>query len=606
MNSLYASVFAFFIALILIGVFFSKERIKSNETSVYGWLIGISLLHTVIVSIAIVVSTQTTDLFMMTLLNRVETMIVYSYLLLLLVYVIIYSVKTKKVAKAMLYSLIVLSVISFFAMLLLPIEFPYFGESYTTIGPLKNFIIAVVSAYGLSMVTLIIYNIVHEKKKLQFVPILIFAVLATINILIKIYVPLVYIDPIVIAIVNLSMYFTIENPDIKLMERLNIAKVTAERANLAKSDFLSSMSHEIRTPLNGIVGFSEAIKDATTLEEAKADAEDIVTSSSMLLEIVNGILDISKIEAGKLELKESDYNLHKVVEEVKTLTKTKIGTKNIVLTTSISEDTPKALFGDRLNVKKILLNLMTNAAKYTEQGSISLEIVNVLKGDNIRLIVKVKDTGRGMTKEHLKELFTKFNRLEAENTNIEGTGLGLVITKQLVEMMNGHVSVKSEYGIGSEFMIAIDQKISINQNIEEEKEILDITPINLYNKKILLVDDNTINLKVATKLLMAYNLNVTTSMTGYDCIDKVKKEQFDLILLDDMMPEISGVDTLELLKQIQNFNTPVIALTANALSGMKEYYLEKGFNDYLAKPIDKTQLYRVLITYLNENKIDII
>ena len=402
--------------------------------------------------------------------------------------------------------------------------------------------------------------------------------------------------------VTFLMYFTIENPDVKMINALNLAKDTAEKANRAKSDFLSSMSHEIRTPLNAIVGFSECIKNADSLEEAKEDASDVITASNTLLEIVNGILDISKIEAGKLELVETDYDVKKLFKEIVRLIQARIGDKQLDFKVNIAEDIPDVLYGDHANVKKIVINLLTNAVKYTEQGYVSLDVKCVNKNGVCRLFISVKDSGRGIKQEDMSKLFTKFQRVEEDrNTTIEGTGLGLAITKQLVDMMNGNIVVNSQYGEGSEFKVAIDQRISLTK-LKMSKEDIDDLNLDLTNKKILIVDDNKLNLKVAQKLLVKYNPIIDTAESGMECLEKIKSgKEYDLILLDDMMPKMRGREVLIKLKQEPKYKTPTIALTANAINGMKEQYLKDGFDDYLAKPIEKSDLCQILKKYIANN-----
>ena len=379
-----------------------------------------------------------------------------------------------------------------------------------------------------------------------------------------------------------------------MLEQMELAKDQAEKANRAKTDFLSSMSHEIRTPLNAIVGFSDCIMEAKDLGEAKENAKDIVNASQTLLEIVNGILDISKIEAGKLEIVNSKYNALETFEELAKLITPKMHEKGLDFTYSIAPDLPTTLYGDHANLKKIVTNLLSNACKYTEHGYVHYEVNCVNTNDVSKLIISVEDSGRGIKKDDVDKLFTKFQRLDEDrNTTIEGTGLGLAITKQLIELMGGKIILHTVYGEGSKFTVVLNQKIETAE-VEEKKRVK--STLDLHDVRILLVDDTPLNIKVACKLLEKYNANqVVTCDSGFECIERIDRgEIYDLILLDDMMPRMSGVETLKKLKENPDFKVPTIALTANAITGMREKYLADGFDDYLAKPIEKDQLIQVV------------
>ncbi len=448
-----------------------------------------------------------------------------------------------------------------------------------------------------------IYVIARRRKyieKSKFKPLITFVVLILIEMVLSMAGFRLLLFTLPMTLVTFIMYHTIENPDIKMLEQLNIAKEVAEKANHAKTDFLSNMSHEIRTPLNAIDGFSQLILEENDIDTIKDEARDIMMASQNLLELVNGILDISKIEANKLEIINTSYEPRKIFDELIKLTKARIGDKPLEFRVNISEDLPEYLMGDYVRVKQIILNLLTNAVKYTKKGFVEFNVSVVKKDSVCRLIVSVKDSGIGIKKENIDKLFTKFERLDTDkNMTIEGTGLGLAITKKLIELMHGNIVVDSTYGVGSTFTVALDQNIDVHVKVVEAK-VKEEKKLNIKDKKVLIVDDNLINLKVAARLLSTYKVETEEVSSGFDCIKKIEDgNKYDLILMDDMMPKMSGVETFKKLQAMKDFKIPVIALTANAIAGMKENYLKEGFNDYISKPIDKKELERILKTYLN-------
>lgn len=401
----------------------------------------------------------------------------------------------------------------------------------------------------------------------------------------------------------IATYNKIQDLNKDYVYQLNIATKQAERANQAKTDFLASMSHEIRTPLNAIVGFSQALAEENIPGEAKEEVNDIIMASNNLLEIVNGILDISKIEANKLEIVNTEYDAHRLMRDVIALTKARIASKPLDFRINIDPSMPEVLYGDHTRVKQIMINILTNAVKYTKEGYVDLTINTLIKDDICRLIISVEDSGIGIKPEDVDKLFTKFQRFELEkNVTTEGTGLGLAITKSLAELMGGKIVVQSKYGEGSKFTISLDQRIVAKtaETLKSEYDD-DTTPFNAAGQRIMVVDDNKVNLKVAKRLLRDYNVEVVLVLSGQDCLNLILSgDKFDLILMDDMMPRMTGTEALKHLRNIIGFNTPIVALTANAISGMRERYLSLGFDDYLAKPIDRDKMHFILRRYLNE------
>ena len=602
------NIFAFIMILILNITYFSKERVKKIEHKIFSY----SLLSSLVISFLGIIFG-----FISLLFDEVNFLVIlfaklYSCSLIVNVFlftVYVYAISNNKISSFdnyLKYTMIFIIVIGFL-LLLIPIDVKI-NDYVIEVGGVLSKVCYFLYSFALFIqfiLAIVNYKDLFTKKYIPLICLILFSIFFVI--LQSLFSNLNYLNSILSIIISFLMYFTIENPDVKMIEQLNKARDEAVKANQAKTDFLSSMSHEIRTPLNAICGFSNSLLENDGVStEAKGDVKNIIMASDTLLELVNGILDISKIEANKLEIIDTVYSFKKMYEELILLTKARIGEKPIEFKHSYDESIPEFLYGDGIRVKQVIINLLTNSAKYTKDGYIDLRINSIQKNNIIRLIISVEDSGIGIKKESIDKLFTKFERLGVEKqTTTEGTGLGLAITKKLVEMMGGKIVVQSIYGKGSIFTISLDQRMLTNEELTKvmkEKETEEKTDeiIDASNKKVLVVDDNILNLKVAERLLKAYKCNITLVSSGSECLDKISSNKYDLILLDDMMPRMTGTETLQKLKEIETFNTPVVALTANAITGMKEEYIGRGFNDYLSKPIVKEDLNRVMKKYLKK------
>lgn len=389
----------------------------------------------------------------------------------------------------------------------------------------------------------------------------------------------------------------------------------AVRANELKSNFLANMSHEIRTPINAIMGMDDMILREQIGANVREYAMNIQSASMNLLSLINGILDFSKIEAGRMELVSEPYELASVLNDVIAMTQVRSAEKGLAFDVQIDEQLPESLYGDELKIRQILLNLLNNAAKYTERGRVSLRVKGMEdreKTDRIQLCFVVQDTGIGILEEEQEKLFQKFERLdEKRNRHVEGTGLGLAITGSYVDMMQGTITVESEYGKGSRFEVMLPQKVggtekigNINDRVQQmlrEKETYQVL-FQAPKAEIMVVDDNRMNLEIVKGLLRQTRMQIETCQSGREMLQLITRKHYDLILLDHMMPEMDGLEALQEARKVAGSrcgNTPVVAMTANAIKGVREKYLKAGFDDYISKPIEGRKLEEMILRYLN-------
>ncbi len=593
MNTLLILIANILLSGLLIEVFFNHNNAKNQETKLYSKMLIINFISSVIAIFTIIIFKSLNLNFLTIIMKKIELVLNLLILSLFLQYNLVLinkKVKTTKILKT-------IYLINIILVIILPMDVSVVNNSlkvsqigYTTYHIISTILISIISLLTIKLIKI---NKKNLKKSLPFLGL---TILSLFSILLQIKFPESNIYNYFISYILLIMYFTIENPDTKVIEQLNIEAKKASEVRKAQENFLASMSHEVRTPLNTIVGLSTSLEENPKCPiEMKQDLQDIVTSSYNLLEMFNNVIDINEIETGTLKLQNEKYNIKESINEVINNHKIKLNKKNLTLNIEYQDNIPKYLYGDIKHLKVIITNILSNAIKYTKDGKIDILVRSINEPDKCNLIIIIKDTGIGMKEETLSKMYHKFERLDTiKNSNIEGMGLGLALTKKLVELMNGTINFTTTYQVGTTFTIMFPQEIYY-QDIITLPKLKDLTK----SKRVLIVDDNPLNIKVAQRALEALNYtNLDTCDSGFKCLEKIQNgNSYDIILMDIMMPGMSGTQTLENLKNISTFKTPVVALTADALIGANQKYLSQGFSAYLAKPYTKEQLKNILNKY---------
>ncbi len=497
---------------------------------------------------------------------------------------------------------------------LLPLYYVESKRSNYSYGPAVYMIYLGVAIYVFLIIRLMVqYGKIIPAKKKRAIRI---ALLSEVPIAIcQILIPDLLITCIGIVSMNLGIYMTTENPDTLLAEQLAREKQRADSANAAKTKFLANMSHEIRTPITAVLGMNELILRESKDKTIRHYAKDVQGAAKSLLSIINDILDISKIESGKLTVISAEYDLGTVIRDVVNMMSFKAKVKGLQFVALVDENIPRGMMGDDIRLRQILVNLLNNAVKYTHEGSVTLEIsaMETPSDDAVKLHFSVKDTGIGIKQEDLAKLCEPFERIEEKrNRNIEGTGLGMSITKQLLGLLGSELVVKSEYGAGSYFSFDLMQEVVDSSpigNIEESPDAAEEEYRHTFeapDARILLVDDTELNRKVFTGLLKTMGMQIEEASNGRECLEMVQRHRYDIIFMDHMMPELDGVETYRIMKEMEEFpskDTPVVMLTANALVGAKEKYQKDGFRAFLEKPIDADRLENLILELLDDSLV---
>lgn len=592
MNTIYI-VTGIMFTLLLILVFKIKKQNNLLSNSTY-FILTLSLLVGYILELVMYfLSTTAINNIILEIYTKLYLIFIICWSSIFSVYTFLLSKKDDEYNKKIMILYALLTVTSSVAIIMLPLNITYTNRIILT-GNAINFLkVLITCMLSVLYIRTVLSNKIINTIKANYIYVAL--IILTIVSFLEIKYQLNIVTTILLFVTYL-IFLTIENPALKEYEIINNLRLRALKANTNKTNFLSNISHELRTPLASIISSIDEIKSYNLPQEIKDNLNDIIDSSNSLLDIVGNVIEINKIENKVYDLKEKNYDIRDAVEKLIKLNTKKYSKENVVFKYSVSDNTPSNLFGDKTKIKEIINNILDNSFKYTNKGSISLTINSVLDNDICNLIIEIKDTGIGIKSEDLNKIFNGNDIDNDINSNVNRDGLGLLVSKDLVNLLNGTITVSSYYGSGSVFTINIPQKL------KNELEIVEQTNTTKFNnKKILLVDDDRLNNRILKRLLKIYNIELDTCERGIECIDKINNgEQYDLILMDIMMPDINGVDTLKKLKSNKNFNTKVIALTADALSTSRNKYLKAGFTDYLAKPFKKEELEEKLKELLGE------
>lgn len=510
-----------------------------------------------------------------------------------------------KVRRVLGASLIVIDMLIYLLTFMLPIAYhTNINPNYLLIGGPGMYPIYILSLMGAIASVIMIWKYKKTNPKELTVPVAYFSVVFLFFSIIVFVVFEYRFNMIYIMYVFLinALFFTVESQDTKLLAQAEESRREAEIANKAKSDFLSSISHEIRTPMNTILGFSQALLEEKNLTQdlVKHDVKDIKQASGDLLELINNILDISRIESGKETLESKEYRIEDLLMEINSVTSAKVSRDVLDFKINVDGNIPTKFKGDSDKIYKILVNTLANAISHTKFGSVSLDVGGAYVGENYKLSLIVANTGHEMTEAEFNRSFEDFSE-EGASIGTDSVKLGLIVAKRLVDIMGGTIDFRNEKGKGTRYLISLDQAVVDDMKVGaisfDNSGAVERKPLDLSGKKVLVVDDNIVNIKLATRLLEQFNLEVNSCLNGRDCIDLIKKNHYDVLFLDHMMPDLDGIATVHILRD-DGCTIPIIALTANSYSGSRDRYISEGFTDYLAKPFKYKDLHKILQKYL--------
>lgn len=616
-NGLSPAIVSLAILMIIFMIYDTKEKIKNLQSSLFNTLIYTSFLFCLVTLIYNVMLISFNIFIVNFILWKIYNLLFIAFweILVLFLIVIIYNYKNKKMkdlweTNIYVRSILIIFTIIEFIILVLP-QIKLMGKFDPKTPIFTSTLLSILSVIILISIILLINTLmnknkdkllIEERKNINLI------IYNSIFILLQIIIPSISTYTLSTVIITSIVYLTYTNPDIEITRELSKAQTTIKNSSKSKTDFLSNVTTEMKTPVSYITSLCtnlENLEEYNT-DEVKKTMKQIILSGNNLLEIVNNVLDISKIESGNEITISNEYSIKNLVDDISAIAKSKIGEKNVILEVNLSDELSSKYEGDVVKIYQILQNVLTNAAKYTQVGKITFDITSTKVPLGEKLLFKISDTGNGIKEEDKDKLFKKGTRLENSMENeIEGSGYGLSITKEYLDLIEGKIWFESEYHVGTTFYIEIPQKVKDSTPLKElnkQETETTISDVDCTNKIALVVDDNKLNNKVIKRLLERYGFKVITVTSGQDCIYKVKSEEhFDIIFMDQVMPDMSGLDTMKALRGLDDYKLPpLISLTANAVSGMKEHYLGQGFDEYLSKPINTTDLEKILNKYFKK------
>ena len=577
------TIFSLFYSLILNIFFFSKKRLKNTETNLFSFIIVANLINIILALLSYSVEQYYGNPIINSILAKGVIFNFYTFSFLFNLYVIFITRKNNLTHKIFNDEVVLIKyIIISLPILLLPIYYYHNGNVIYSYGPCVNYQYVVIGLMVLYWFILFIKNFETLKQK-KSIPIIAFVFLLVIVAMIQKVKPELLLLTSLETFVVYLMYFTIENPDMKLLEEAHRSKEISDNANEEKSLFVYNMTQEIRNITGKINDDADIILDSKDYEEIYDIARDIKAKTSEFTSMTNDILDVSLIDSANLKTYNNQYNIKNLLKQLINVYGDICKNKELKFRTNIDHDIPDTLYGDGINLKEVLNTILNNSTKYTEKGYIEFSVNAIIKNDVCRLIFTIEDSGTGIKSEDI-------NKIKIDNKSLSKAN-------KLITMMNGTMLISSDYGIGTKVKVILDQKIGETEETEVSKY-----ESTFDNISILSVDDSESGLKIIEKLLKGTNIKLDLATTGKECLDKIKIGKYDLILLDEDLSQISGVELMQKIKEIRNFSTPVILLTKDNSYEYNEEYTKTGFSDYLLKPIKKEQLLEKIDKYTKEDK----